>query len=187
MLEPDIFFVQARGECMAGEIIRLGDRTSHGGVVIEGSPSDICMGKPIAFVGHKVQCPRCKGVYPIVEGAPVTTFYGKGVALAGMRTACGALLIASQFTDIVECGGGPGAADQTSSSALRAAGAAPSGTKRFDDKFVLLDADTDSPLAFTEYAIRRAWGAVEHGTTDAAGHTHLLSATTSAEVVEIYV
>ena len=79
---------------MAGEIIRLGDKTSHGGVVIEGSPSDICMGKPIAFVGHKVQCPKCKGVFPIVEGAPVTTFYGKGVALAGMRTACGATLIA---------------------------------------------------------------------------------------------
>lgn len=50
------------------------------------------MGKPIAFVGHQVQCPKCKGVFPIVEGAPVTTFYGKGVALAGMRTACGAIL-----------------------------------------------------------------------------------------------
>lgn len=177
---------------MAGEIIRLGDRTSHGGVVIEGSPTDICMGKPIAFVGHKVQCPKCKGVFPIVEGAPVTTFYGKGVALAGMRTACGAMLIASQFTDIVECGGGSAGAGQksdasTSSSTLRAAKAAPSDTSRFDDKFVLVDAETGSPLAFTEYAIRRGSGAIEHGTTDAAGHTHLLSATASAEVVEIYV
>lgn len=177
---------------MAGEIIRLGDKTNHGGVVIEGSPSDICMGKPIAFVGHKVQCPTCKGVFPIIEGAPVTTFYGKGVALAGMRTACGAVLIASQFTDIVECGGGAGAAGQksdtsASSSGARAGAAAPSRTDRFDDKFVLMDAESGSPLAFTEYAIRRASGAVEHGTTDAAGHTHLLSATTSAEVVEIYV
>jgi uncharacterized Zn-binding protein involved in type VI secretion len=178
---------------MAGEIIRLGDKTSHGGVVIEGSPSDICMGKPIAFVGHKVQCPKCKGVFPIVEGAPVTTFYGKGVALAGMRTACGATLIASQFTDVVECGGGSaGAGGQksdpsTSAFALRAAETASSGTSRFDDKFVLVDAETGNPLAFTEYAIRRASGAVEHGTTDAAGHTHLLSATASAEVVDIYV
>ncbi len=66
---------------------------------------DICMGKPIAFIGHKVQCPLCKGAFPIIEGAPVTSFYGKGVALAGMKTACGATLIATQFTDTVELGG----------------------------------------------------------------------------------
>lgn len=83
------------------EIIRMGDLTSHGGKVIEGSPFDICMGKPIAYTGHKVQYPKCKGVFPIIEGAPTTTFYGKGVALAGMKTACGAVLIASQFTDVL--------------------------------------------------------------------------------------
>lgn len=90
---------------MAGEIIRLGDPTSHGGKVIEGSPVDICHGKPIAYLGHKTYCPQCKGNFPIVEGAPTTTFYGNGVALAGMKTACGALLIATQITDIVEMGG----------------------------------------------------------------------------------
>jgi uncharacterized Zn-binding protein involved in type VI secretion len=97
---------------MAGEIIRLGDPTTHGGKVIEGSPVDICHGKPIAYLGHKAYCPQCKGTFPIIEGAPTTTFYGKGVALAGMKTACGALLIATQITDIVETGGGtrPGAA-----------------------------------------------------------------------------
>jgi uncharacterized Zn-binding protein involved in type VI secretion len=91
---------------MAGEIIRLGDPTSHGGKVIEGSPLDICHGKPIAYLGHKTFCPKCKGMFPIVDGAPTTTFYGKGVALAGMKTACGAVLIATQFTDVVEIGGG---------------------------------------------------------------------------------
>ena len=91
---------------MAGEIIRQGDRTSHGGTVLEGSPADICHGKPISYVGHKVICPKCKGVFPIVEGVLTTTFYGKGVAVAGMKTACGASLIASQFSDIVEGGGG---------------------------------------------------------------------------------
>jgi uncharacterized Zn-binding protein involved in type VI secretion len=87
---------------MSGEIIRMGDRTSHGGTVLEGSPADICMGKPISFIGHKTQCPKCRGTFPIVEGVLTTTFYGKGVAVAGMKTACGAVLIASQFTDIVE-------------------------------------------------------------------------------------
>lgn len=86
---------------MAGEIIRQGDSTTHGGKVLEGSMSDICMGKPISYIGHKVSCPQCKGTYPIVEGAPTTTLYGKGVALAGMKTACGAALIPTQFTDTV--------------------------------------------------------------------------------------
>ena len=93
---------------MSGEIIRMGDRTSHGGTVLEGSPSDICMGKPIAFIGHQTQCPKCRGTFPIVEGVLTTTFYGKGVAVAEMRTACGAILIASQFTDIVEWSGSAG-------------------------------------------------------------------------------
>lgn len=88
------------------EIIRQGDPTSHGGKVLEGSLTDICHGKPIAYVGHQVSCPKCKGVFPIAEGALTTTFYGKGVALAGMKTACGASLIPTQFTDVVEYGTG---------------------------------------------------------------------------------
>lgn len=174
---------------MSGEIIRLGDKTSHGGTVIEGSIADICMGKPIAFVGHKVYCPLCRGAFSIIEGAPTVSFYGRGVALAGMHTACGAILIASQFTDYVEYGGGT-----TSTKAARRASAsseptsAPTATaKRFDDKFILVDADSGDPLVYTEYAIRRVSGEIEHGVTDAKGHTHLLSDTASAEEVEIYV
>ena len=87
---------------MSGEIIRQGDPTSHGGKVLEGSMTEICHGKPIAFIGHKVQCPLCKGVFPIVEGVQTTTIFGKGVAVAGMKTACGATLIATQFTDVVK-------------------------------------------------------------------------------------
>jgi len=46
-----------------------------------------------------------------VEGVVTTTFYGKGVAIAGMKTSCGASLIPTQFTDIVEYGGGSQASD----------------------------------------------------------------------------
>lgn len=42
-------------------IIRKGDPTSHNGVVLDGLINNICMGKPIAGVGHKVHCPQCKG------------------------------------------------------------------------------------------------------------------------------
>jgi uncharacterized Zn-binding protein involved in type VI secretion len=113
---------------MGREIIRQGDRTDHGGIVIEGSMTDICHGKPIAYIGHKVQCPRCGGAYPIVEGVLTTTFYGKGVAVAGMKTACGAALIPSQFTDTVEwaggsaAGSGAAAAEAAQAAALAALG-----------------------------------------------------------------
>jgi uncharacterized Zn-binding protein involved in type VI secretion len=180
------------------EIIRQGDPTSHGGRVIEGSLFDICMGKPIAFVGHKVTCPKCKGIFPIAEGAPNTTFYGKGVALAGMKTACGATLIATQFTDTVEYSRGsvPAASDTKAADQAQGAstqtprGAAAitgTGNQLFNEKFMLIDDETGDPLPHTEYAIRRASGEIEHGTTDVNGCTHLLAATASAEQIDIYV
>lgn len=104
------------------EIIRQGDPTSHGGTVLEGSMTDICHGKPIAYMGHKVSCPLCKGTFPIIEGVPTTTFYGKGIAVAGMKTACGAALIATQFTDTVEWSSG-GCVGPSSSAAPASRGA----------------------------------------------------------------
>jgi len=106
---------------MAGEIIRMGDKTSRGGTVLEGSPTDICMGKPIAFIGHQTQCPKCKGTFPIIEGVLTTTFYGKGVAVAGMKTACGAVPLAGQSTDIVEWSSGAVSADKASTATAAAA------------------------------------------------------------------
>jgi uncharacterized Zn-binding protein involved in type VI secretion len=113
-------------------IIRKGDPTSHGGEVIEGSEVDIVEGKPVAFVGHKVSCRKCRGTHEIVEGAPVTTFYGKGVALEGMKTSCGATLIATQFTTTVGYASG-GGGDVSGKAALSAEqqAAAPIVGKRF--------------------------------------------------------
>lgn len=99
---------------MSGEIIRMGDHTSHGGTVLEGSPTSICLGKPIALVGHNTQCPKCRGIYPIIEGVLTATLLGKSVAIAGMKTACGATLIPSQFTAIVTVGAGFSASDLNS-------------------------------------------------------------------------
>lgn len=56
---------------------------------------------------------------------------------------------------------------------------------RFDDKFILFDADTGETLSIVEYAIKRASGNVEFGTTDHLGHTHLLSAEALAESIEV--
>lgn len=75
-------------------IIRLGDFTTHGGVVLEAFSQTNLNGKPIAGVGHNVSCPLCKGIFPITEGSSTYTIEGTPVALDGMKTACGARLIA---------------------------------------------------------------------------------------------
>ncbi|MCZ8393002.1 PAAR domain-containing protein [Achromobacter xylosoxidans] len=79
-------------------IIRRGDRTSHGGIVVEGHPTSMLLGQEIALVGHKVMCPKCKGVFPILpDPGRNHSFMGNDTAVEGMRTACGAVLIASQM------------------------------------------------------------------------------------------
>jgi uncharacterized Zn-binding protein involved in type VI secretion len=75
------------------EVIVLGDTTTHGGKVITASETHRSMGIPVARVGDMVECPQCKGIYPIIEGAPKTSDHGKPIARHGDKVACGATLI----------------------------------------------------------------------------------------------
>lgn len=77
------------------KIVRKGDRTDHGGTVQEGFEQTRFNGRPLAGVGHKVVCPKCKGVFAIAEGSSAYNMDGIPVALEGMKTTCGASLIAS--------------------------------------------------------------------------------------------
>lgn len=177
---------------MAGEIIRKGDPTSHHGVVLEGSLMDICMGQPIAFIGHKVHCPKCKGDFPIVEGVLTTTFYGKGVAVAGMKTSCGAVLIATQFTDTVEWSSGASGSSRAATAAKAAATAAVAGAvslpaseaKQFDEQFVLLN-EEKRVLAEMPYTVKLPSGELVRGVTDLEGRTERYF-TDAAQPIEIY-
>lgn len=179
-------------------IIRMGDRTSHGGIVVEGHQFLIIHGKPAAGVGHRVHCPKCSGSPVIVEGAMNASMMGISIAVEGMKTSCGATLIASQITDTIEVGSGSGARASTAPIATAAAAAATAdglepnqaaGSKdaSYDDHFVLIDAHSGEILAHTEYAIVRASGKVEHGVSDGQGNTHMLSSTAEAEDIDIYV
>lgn len=177
---------------MAGEIIRKGDPTSHHGIVLEGSLMDICMGQPIAFIGHKVHCPKCKGDFPIVEGVMTTTFYGKGVAIAGMKTSCGAILIATQFTDTVEWSlGASGSSSAATASKVAAAAvmnvkASEPGpdAKPFDEQFVLFNEEEDI-LAEMPYTVKLPSGELVRGITDSEGRTERF-VTDVAQPMEIY-
>ena len=82
---------------MPGKLILLGDKTSHGGTVIEASPESSIGGIRIARLSDKVACPiPGHGVCPIVTGDVTLLIDGKPAARVGDMTACGAVLIASQ-------------------------------------------------------------------------------------------
>ena len=82
---------------MPGKLIVLGDKTSHGGTVIEASGESSIGGIRIARLGDRHSCPiPGHGVNPIVTGDATLLIDGKPVARMGDTTACGAVLIASQ-------------------------------------------------------------------------------------------
>lgn len=84
---------------MAGPLIRLGDKTSHGGTVVEASPHSTSGGKGIARMGDKATCPL-HGATAIVSGDGTLVVDGKPAARHGDKTACGATLIAGQQATI---------------------------------------------------------------------------------------
>lgn len=170
--------------------------------MIEGSAADMCEGKETAFVGHKVVCPKCKGVFPIIEGMPTTTLYGKGVALEGMKTACGASLIATQFfTKVAYSSGGSSGASKASASsptssssmspvssanASNTNAASPPNDNNYDQHFVLIDPITQKPCANQRYRITHG-GNIMHGRTDANGKTQLVTGDSAEQIkIEIF-
>ena len=84
---------------MAGPVILIGDKTTHGGTVLEAAPASFHGGIPIARLGDKVSCP-IHGSGTIATGDLSCIVDGKPVARKGDKTSCGALLIPRQLPTI---------------------------------------------------------------------------------------
>jgi uncharacterized Zn-binding protein involved in type VI secretion len=75
----------------------IGDRTTHGGVVVTADLTTTFNDKPAARTGDMTVCPKCKGQFPITTGAPdMIDGQGNRYARHMDETACGARLISSQ-------------------------------------------------------------------------------------------
>lgn len=190
---------------MSRALIVVGDRTSHGGVVIQGTAMSDAAGKMIARVGDKVSCPKrgCPNTGVIVSGDPTFIVDGQPVARHGDTTSCGATLIASQVVTYVDSGssGEGGARGGVASSAAAGVGAAavdtaaavragePSAASKradYDQHFALLDDVTGAPLANRLYRIKWSGGAVE-GRTDGAGLTQKIAASAPEDAtIEVF-
>lgn len=167
--------------------IVLGDKTSHGGTVLMGSPFSDCDGKAIARVGDMCSCPTCKGVFPIAQGDGSNVVDGAPVAYHGCKTACGASLISSQIRTLTEPssgalpGTGDGGADGDASNGFGSVGAGmaaayqdephESDADRFQGRFQLVSVDTGEPIAGKAVRVRSTNGQYLTGTTDAEGFT----------------
>jgi uncharacterized Zn-binding protein involved in type VI secretion len=91
----------ARANLSGKSQIIVGDKTTHGGVVISGSPTNNWHGVPIARKTDKVYCPKCKPhIFEIAEGLDSFTDTNSclPVATEGHLTTCGAALIAETET-----------------------------------------------------------------------------------------
>lgn len=166
--------------------IVVGDKTSHGGAVVSGTNFSSTGGQLIARKGDQVHCPQCKKMTTIIEGDQTMIVDGQPVALHGHKTSCGAVLISSQRPTTKEYGSS--AANTNSFASFFSPYVAEEDDVRmkFNDKYQLLDEMTNQPMANVDYAIVRGSGDVEHGTSDADGHTHLLSSIINIELIEIY-
>jgi len=88
---------------MARAWVRLGDKTSHGGTVIQASAYTYSGGIQVARVGDLVKCPKKgHGTCPIVSGDNTLIVDGKPVARHGDKTSCGASLISSQHNSTAD-------------------------------------------------------------------------------------
>lgn len=76
-------------------VIRLNDKTDHGGKVVTVSSETVVMGTEAALADDMTFCPKCKGNFAIKPDGSGARHEGKPYAYDGDKTACGARLITS--------------------------------------------------------------------------------------------
>jgi uncharacterized Zn-binding protein involved in type VI secretion len=76
-------------------VIRLNDKTDHGGQVISATSGTTVMGVVAALQDDMVHCPKCKGDFAIKPDGAGAKHEGKPYAYDGDVTECGARLISS--------------------------------------------------------------------------------------------
>jgi len=76
-------------------VIRLNDKTDHGGHVISASSGTIVLGIEAALADDMTFCPKCKGTFFIAPDSADAKHIGRDYAYDSDLTACGAKLISS--------------------------------------------------------------------------------------------
>ena len=157
---------------MRRAILKLGDKSTNGGVVTQGVDNCTHHGTPMTFIGAKVWCNGCKSEGFIASRGPHrnATMLGKQQALDGDICVCRCVpppvMLASQNT----------AWHVFDAHELRTMGYDASGRSiteeyrgAFDERVRILDAN-QRPITGAPYHIRTTSGAVYKGLTDSSGY-----------------
>ncbi len=142
-------------------VIRIGDKTDHGGQVISASSGTRVMGRFAALADDETFCPACKGKFPIKPDGSGAKHMGRSYAYHQDKTACGALLISSlDYPDSVAI-----------DSPVADAGSAAPAIAQFDEAIQALDKSTNKPIPGLPYRIEMSDGTILRGVTDSNGMT----------------
>ncbi|MDR3300197.1 MAG: PAAR domain-containing protein [Candidatus Accumulibacter sp.] len=168
--------------------IVVGDRTSHGGEVMTGSPTRTIDGIPLARIGDKVWCPKCDRTTTIISSRfPTVTDRGIPAAYDQDVTDCGAVLHSRHNNHA-----GWGERDTTQAaqscgkgfSVLRADLAGETATL-CGEHFILVDRTTGEPVSGFAYALKADEGEYK-GIVSADGATALYRSEGSVPVDLLY-
>ncbi|MCP3655437.1 PAAR domain-containing protein [Herbaspirillum sp.] len=159
--------------------IVVGDRTSHGGVVLTGDQTWLIDGAAVARIGDKVSCPRCKRIATIVTSKdPTFVSNGQPAAFDGDITDCGATLYSRHnlHAGLERIPGGNNVREHVENYQ-------PPVMENFRRHFVLHDVVTAQPVAGMSYTINSGTKVVQ-GETDGQGRTEVVW-TAASESVEL--
>lgn len=141
--------------------ICIGDRTTGGGVVVEGNVSTIILGKPVASVGMKAIC--CNRPQTILQGWVGHLDHGKQIAYDGCLLSCGHKVVASQNL--------MGWSDDNSESTIPEQIMS---TAQKHHEFFTLHDDAGNPVVNQKYRLSSEDGSFIDGYTNAKGQTEHL-------------
>jgi len=156
--------------------LKKGDKSSAGGVVLEGEETCTHYGTAMTYHGAKVWCPACKTTGVICNVPPYRpdTIMGKQTALDNDLCICKCSppprLIASQNTDSVSFGTDELAAMRGGADGRPTSRQPISDLNVFDERFTLTD-KSGTPLPDMYYTVKLPSGELKHGTTDSQGRT----------------
>lgn len=141
--------------------ICIGDRTTGGGVVIEGNVNTIILGRPAASMGMKAVC--CNRPQTIMQGWAGHLDHDKQIAYDGCLLSCGHAVKASQ--NLMGWSDGSGASSMPEQLTF-----AP---QKHHEFFTLLDND-NNPVAHQKYRLSAGDGSIIEGYTNEQGQTEHL-------------
>ncbi|WP_423393971.1 PAAR domain-containing protein [Burkholderia sp. LMG 21824] len=161
---------------MSKRVIRVGDMTTTGGIVVEGTSSIVVSDRLAALNGDRATCGNCEGMFAIAGSAVSVISSNRCVAVEGDPVLCpcgkNRLIAGAECTFFI---GGDGGRND----AMPYFGNVAYSPERFapargthDDQFVIRDVRTKEPLSNVRYWIKdRSGNVLASGVSDGRGCT----------------